>query len=56
LALHFRLKVFEKRVLRRTFKPKREVTAAGRKEYAEMLHDLNFLPNIIRGIKERKMN
>jgi hypothetical protein len=44
-----RLRVFENRVLRRIFGPKRdEVTAEWRKLYNEELHDLYSLPSIIR--------
>jgi hypothetical protein len=51
-----RLKVFENRVLRRIFGPKRdEVTARWRKVYTEELHDLYFSRNIIRIIKSRRM-
>ena len=51
-----RLRVFEKRVLRRIFGPKRdEVTGEWRKLHDEDLHDMYTSPNIIRGIKSRKM-
>jgi hypothetical protein len=44
--------VFEKRVLRRIFGPKRdEVTAEWRKLHNEELHDLYFSPNITSIIK-----
>jgi hypothetical protein len=47
-----RLKVFEKRVLRRIFGPKRdEVTVDWRKLHNEQLHNLYFLPSIIRVMK-----
>jgi hypothetical protein len=46
--------VFEKRVLRRIFGPKRdEVTAEWRKLHNEELHDLYSSPNIIRITKSR---
>jgi hypothetical protein len=49
-----RLKVFENRVLRRTFGPKRdEVTREWRKLHNEKLYDLRSSPNIIRVIKSR---
>jgi hypothetical protein len=51
-----RLGVFEKRVLRRIFGPKRdEVTGKWRKLHNEELRDLYSSPSIIRIIKERRM-
>jgi len=51
-----RLRVFENRVLRRVFGPKRdEVTGEWRKLYNEELNDLYFLPNIVRVVKSRRM-
>jgi hypothetical protein len=48
--------VFENRVLRRVFGPKRdEVTGEWRKLHNEELHDLYSLPSIIRIIKSRRM-
>jgi hypothetical protein len=48
--------VFEKRVLRRIFGPKRdEVMGYWRKLHNEELHNLCSSPNIIRMIKSRKM-
>jgi hypothetical protein len=50
-----RLRVFENRVLR-IFGPKRdEVMGNWRKRHNEKLHNLYYLPNIIRRIKSRKM-
>jgi hypothetical protein len=47
-----RLRVFENRVLRRIFVPKRdEVTGEWRKLHNEELHILYFSQNIIRQIK-----
>jgi hypothetical protein len=49
-----RLRVFENRVLRRIFGPKRdEVTGGWRKLHNEELHNLYSSPGIIRMIKER---
>ena len=51
-----RLRVFEKRVLRRIFGPKRdEVTGEWRKLHNEELSDLYSLPNIVRVVKSRRM-
>jgi hypothetical protein len=51
-----RLRVFENRVLRRVFGPKRdEVTGDWRKLHNEELHNLDSSPNIIRMIKSRRM-
>jgi hypothetical protein len=51
-----RLRVFENRVLRRVFGPKRdEVTGEWRKLYNEELHDLYSSLSIIRIIKSRRM-
>jgi hypothetical protein len=49
-----RLRVFENRVLRRIFGPKRdEVTGGWRKLYNEELHGLYSSPRIVRVIKAR---
>jgi hypothetical protein len=52
-----RLGVFEKRVLRRIFGPKRdEVAGEWRKLHNEELHDLYSSPSIIRIIKLRRVH
>ena len=51
-----RLRVFENRVLRRVFGPKRdEVIGECRKLHNEGLSDLYSLPNIVRVVKSRRM-
>jgi hypothetical protein len=51
-----RLRVFENRVLRRIFGPKRdEVTGGWRKLHNEELHGLYSSPSIVREIKARMM-
>jgi hypothetical protein len=51
-----RLRVFENRVLRRIFGPKRdEMTGEWRRLHYEGLHDLYSSPHIIRVIKSRRM-
>jgi len=51
-----RLRVFENRVLRNIFGPKRdEVTGEWRKLHNEKLSDLYSLPNIVRVVKSRRM-
>ena len=51
-----RLRVFENRVLKRIFGPKRdEVTGEWRKLHNEDFTDLYISPNIIRMIKSRRM-
>jgi hypothetical protein len=51
-----RLRMFENRVLRRIFGPKRdEVTGGWRKLLNEELHKLNYSRSIIRIIKSRRM-
>jgi hypothetical protein len=51
-----RLRVFENRVLRRIFEPKRdEVTGGWRKLHNEELHGFYSSPSIIRVIKARRM-
>jgi hypothetical protein len=51
-----RLRVFESRVLRNIFVPKKEeVTGEWRKLHHEELSDLYSLPNIVRVVKSRRM-
>jgi hypothetical protein len=50
-----RLKLFENRVLRRIFGPKRDEIGELRKLHNEELSDLYSSPNIIRMIKSRRM-
>ena len=51
-----RLRVFENRVLKRIFGPKRdEVTGEWRKLHNEELRDLYSVPNIVRVVKSRRM-
>jgi hypothetical protein len=48
--------VFENRVIRRIFEPKRdEVTGGWKKLHNEELHGLYFSPSIIRVIRARRM-
>jgi hypothetical protein len=50
----YRLRVFENRVVRRIFRPKREEVAGGcRRVQNEELHNMYASPNIIRLIKSR---
>jgi hypothetical protein len=52
----YRLRVFENRVLRRIFGPRRdEVTGDRRKLHNDELHNLYSSPNIIRMINSRRM-
>ena len=51
-----RLRVFENRLLRRIFGPKRDGgTGQWRKLHNEELNDLYYSPNIVRVIKWRRM-
>jgi hypothetical protein len=50
-----RLRLFENRVLRRIFGPKREEYGSWRKLHNDELHSLYSSPNIVRVIKSRKM-
>jgi hypothetical protein len=56
LRKEHRLRVFENRVLRRKFGPKRDEVKGGRRNlHNEELHDLYYSPNIIKIIKSRRM-
>jgi hypothetical protein len=50
-----RLSVFENRVLRGIFGPKREEDGSWRKLHNNELHSLYYSPNIVRGIKSRRI-
>jgi hypothetical protein len=50
-----RLRVFENRVLRRIFGPKREEDGSWRKLHNDELHSLYSSPNIVMVIKSRMM-
>jgi hypothetical protein len=50
-----RLRVFENRVLRRIFGPKREEDGSWRKLHNDEFHNLYSSPNIARVIKSRRM-
>jgi hypothetical protein len=51
-----RLRVFENRVLRKIFGPKREEDGSWRKLHNDELHSLYSSPNIVRVIKSRRMS
>jgi hypothetical protein len=50
-----RLRIFENRLLRRIFGPKREEDGSWRKLHNDELHSLYSSPNIVRVIKSRRM-
>jgi hypothetical protein len=50
-----RLRVFENRVLRKIFGPKRGKDGSWRKLHNDELHSLYSSPNIVRVIKSRRM-
>jgi hypothetical protein len=50
-----RLRVFENRVLRKIFGPKREEDGSWKKLHNDELHNLYSSPNIVRVIKSRMM-
>jgi hypothetical protein len=49
------LRVFENRVLRKIFRPKREEDGSWRKLHNDELHSLYSSPNIVRVIKSKRM-
>jgi hypothetical protein len=55
LGEEHRLRVFENRVLRKIFGPKREEDGSWRKLHNDELHSLYSSPNIVRVIKSRRM-
>jgi hypothetical protein len=56
LREEYRLKVFENRVLKRIFEPKREeVAGSWRRLHSEELHNVGAPPDIIRVIKSGMM-
>jgi hypothetical protein len=55
LGEEHRLRVFENRVLRRIFGPKREEDGSWRKLHNDELHSLYSSLNIVRVIKSRRM-
>jgi hypothetical protein len=55
LGEEHRLRVFENKMLRKIFGPKREEDGSWRKLHNDELHDLLSSPNIVRVIKSRRM-
>jgi hypothetical protein len=55
LGEEHRLRVFENRVLRKIFGPKREEDESWRKLHNDKLHSLYSSPNVVRVIKSRRM-
>ena len=50
-----RLRVFENRILRRIFRPKRDENGEWRRVHNEELHSLHHSANIVRVIKSRRL-
>jgi hypothetical protein len=50
-----RLRVFQNRMLRKVFEPKRKEDGSWRKLHNDQLHDLYFSPNIAGVIKSRRV-
>jgi hypothetical protein len=55
LGEEHRLRVFENRVLRKIFGPKKDEDGSWRKLHSDELHDLYSSPNIGRVVKSRRM-
>jgi hypothetical protein len=55
LGEEHRLRVFENRVLKKIFGPKREEDGSWRKLHNDELHSLYSSPHIVRVIKSRRM-
>jgi hypothetical protein len=55
LSEEHRLKVFQNKVLRRIFRPKREVDGSWRKLHNDELHSLYSSSSIVRVIKARRL-
>jgi hypothetical protein len=55
LGEEHKLRVFENRMLRKIFGPKREEDGSWRKLHNDKLHDLYSSPNIVRVIKSRRL-
>ena len=55
LRVEFRLRVFENRILKRIFGPKRDGNGEWRRLHNEELHSLYRSPNIVRVIKSRRL-
>ena len=50
-----RLRIFENRILRRMFGPKRDENGEWRRLHNEELHSLYLSPNIVRVIRSRRL-
>jgi hypothetical protein len=55
LRKEHRLRVFENRVLRRIFGPKRKEDGSWRKLHNDEIHSLYSSPNVVRLIRSRRM-
>ena len=55
LSEECRLSVFENRILRRIFGPKRDANGNRRRLHSEELHNLYRSPNIVRVIKSKRL-
>ena len=51
----YRLRVFKNRIVRRIFGPKRDVDGEWKRLHNDEFHSLYRLPNIVRGIKSRRL-